>query len=427
MSRVPDHVLEQIRHSVSLADIITEDGVELRRKGRSLMAPCPFHDDKDPSFSVHPAKGFYNCFSCPASGDIFKWLEKKRGMSFVEALKYAAGRAGVDISEYLEPQRQRNVDPRAQELRELLAALHSLSTTTAAKLSPEEYPVKEANTAHLVDSGDLGRIPSKNAVRDHLSSLGFSKRSLHESGLVHGIDELEDNWVLWALTRSGRVWAGAPVHDPARTIGAKGAQSTGWVYPSGAIAEARIQEEAILTPDPHLYLWLRNLGLTNVFFAVGPDRERIMDKLPVKGVDPVLWIPPTREARVQAFEDALSLLSHHPRLRVAEIEAQETQKDAEQMCGHLRTLSDMAGTVFDWQYELMAEHDLFSTDEGRRTAADKLSRIVQSVQSPVEREAYRIEAESATNVRMEGLGVDVGGSQPDPPNEGKDRKPLATG
>ena len=72
--------------SITLLDLLREDGVKLTGKGLNRLALCPFHEDKDPSFSVEVEKGLYKCFGCGEQGDAVTYLEKKRGMTKRDAM-----------------------------------------------------------------------------------------------------------------------------------------------------------------------------------------------------------------------------------------------------------------------------------------------------------------------------------------------------
>ncbi|MBT8081377.1 MAG: DNA primase [Gammaproteobacteria bacterium] len=84
---------------VARADIIEVIGrrVQLKKAGREFKACCPFHDEKTPSFTVSPAKGFYHCFGCGAHGTAIGFLMEYDHMSFVEAVESLASAMGVDV------------------------------------------------------------------------------------------------------------------------------------------------------------------------------------------------------------------------------------------------------------------------------------------------------------------------------------------
>jgi hypothetical protein len=88
--------LERLRVSVDLVAEIQSAGVQLKKKGANLVGCCPFHAEKGPSFNVIPAKHFYKCFGCNASGDVIKFTMEHRKLPFPEAVRYLAGVARVE-------------------------------------------------------------------------------------------------------------------------------------------------------------------------------------------------------------------------------------------------------------------------------------------------------------------------------------------
>mgnify|MGYP001171685871 CR=1 FL=1 len=88
---------EKIRNEVSIVDTISEY-TKLKKTGSSWTGLCPFHNDKNPSFSVSEDKGLYNCFACGASGDIFKFIQEKQNLDFSEALHYLAEKHNIQLT-----------------------------------------------------------------------------------------------------------------------------------------------------------------------------------------------------------------------------------------------------------------------------------------------------------------------------------------
>jgi hypothetical protein len=81
--------VEEIKRRVPISAVIGET-LALRRDGRELVALCPFHAERTPSFTVNDAKSFFHCFGCGAHGDVFDWLEQTRGMTLPEAAQHLA-------------------------------------------------------------------------------------------------------------------------------------------------------------------------------------------------------------------------------------------------------------------------------------------------------------------------------------------------
>lgn len=106
---IPDAKISEIRERVSLAEVVGEY-VTLHKAGAGMKGVCPFHADSDPSFHVNPARGFFHCFGCGASGDVFAFVMRIEGIDFTEAATRLAGRAGVTL-----PERASSPEARSRE------------------------------------------------------------------------------------------------------------------------------------------------------------------------------------------------------------------------------------------------------------------------------------------------------------------------
>ena len=98
MARIPKEVVDQIIQTADIVEVVG-DFVQLKRKGQNLWAPCPFHNEKSPSFSVNPAKSLYKCFGCGKAGGVVQFVMDVEGTSYVEALKYLAKKYAIEIQE----------------------------------------------------------------------------------------------------------------------------------------------------------------------------------------------------------------------------------------------------------------------------------------------------------------------------------------
>ena len=103
-----DEAVETIRQRIDIVELVSRY-VKLKKVGSNYTGLCPFHAEKAPSFTVSPRKGFFHCFGCKASGDVFSFLMKIEGKDFPEVLQELADRAGVEL-----PQR-RPADIRGRE------------------------------------------------------------------------------------------------------------------------------------------------------------------------------------------------------------------------------------------------------------------------------------------------------------------------
>jgi DNA primase len=95
---ISDDKISEIRQAARISEFIAPH-VALKRRGRSLLGLCPFHNEKSPSFSVDDDRGFYHCFGCSASGNVFTFLMEHERLTFPEAVRKVASHYGIDVPE----------------------------------------------------------------------------------------------------------------------------------------------------------------------------------------------------------------------------------------------------------------------------------------------------------------------------------------
>ena len=97
MPRIRQADVDEVKARINIADIVGER-VALKSAGvGSLKGLCPFHDEKSPSFHVRPQVGYYHCFGCGESGDVYSFLREMDHVSFTEAVERLAGRIGYSL------------------------------------------------------------------------------------------------------------------------------------------------------------------------------------------------------------------------------------------------------------------------------------------------------------------------------------------
>ncbi len=181
--------VDDIKSRIDIVDIVSET-VQLRRTGKNYTGFCPFHSNtRTPAFVVFPETGTWRCFGqCNEGGDIFGFVMKKEGWDFAEALKYLAGRAGVELKP-LTPQEQTAVEEN-QVLRDLLEGAvtfyqHNLTNSAAGKQALDYLQQTRGLNDETIEAFGLGYAPeSWDATTLHLQSKGYTEKDLLDAGLV---------------------------------------------------------------------------------------------------------------------------------------------------------------------------------------------------------------------------------------------------
>ncbi|HEM3488999.1 TPA: DNA primase [Streptococcus suis] len=180
--------ITEIKQALNIVDVIGET-VALTKAGRNYVGLCPFHGEKTPSFNVIEDKQFYHCFGCGKSGDIFKFVEEVRGVSFADAAAILAEKAGfqVDITPSYH-QEEKRVSPH-QVLydihRDAAKFYHALLMTTKMGEEARAYLHQRGLTDDVIKTFQLGLAPAEQNILYQKLSGQYDEESLLNSGLFN--------------------------------------------------------------------------------------------------------------------------------------------------------------------------------------------------------------------------------------------------
>ena len=186
--RIPDEIIQQIRERVGIRDVVS-DYVTLKRTGASYKGLCPFHKEKTPSFNVHEGMQIFRCFGCGESGNVFGFLMKMEGLSFIEAVRKLAARAGLELPEVERTPEQR----KAEESRSRLFEVNGLAEAffqRQLRQHPQgkaglEYLQGRGLTAEEIERFHLGfALDSWDGLLNYLRGQGVPETTAHDAGLV---------------------------------------------------------------------------------------------------------------------------------------------------------------------------------------------------------------------------------------------------
>lgn len=190
MARVSKDFVDSVRNSVDIADVIGQY-VQLRPAGKSLMALCPFHDERTPSFSVDEKKQFFYCFSCHRGGDVFTFLEDLKNESFTDALTEVAQFGHVampaDWQEKNGAQDQHQSNSQYRRLVSLqqqsMELYHHVLMHTAAGEPARRYLKRRGMSQELIDQFHIGFAPEQRILKQYFDNKKVDYQLLRQSGL----------------------------------------------------------------------------------------------------------------------------------------------------------------------------------------------------------------------------------------------------
>ena len=197
------YFIDDLKDRADLVRII-EPYAALKKKGANWMGCCPFHDEKTPSFSVSPTKGFYKCFGCGKGGNAFTFLMEMEGLNFPEAVQRVAEMSGVPLPEPVDDKQFQKSKKNREEKKKLSDQVIELNQIALEFWETElQGKSKKANEAkaYLESRGiaeeiqkefHIGFSPdSWNALLDHLKEKGVDEKLTEQSGLV-SVNEEKD-------------------------------------------------------------------------------------------------------------------------------------------------------------------------------------------------------------------------------------------
>ncbi len=182
---IPQSFLDQLKMSCDIETIVSSY-VQLKRSGRTSKGLCPFHSEKTPSFVVyHDSESFY-CFGCGAGGDVISFIMRIENLSYIEALKFLADRAGIPFPEEEREDPSLRIKPLIYEINREAAHFYHNQLKADAGIPGREYLMGERKlTPKTITKYGLGFAPPGwDNLRSHLRKKGFSDEEMLAAAVV---------------------------------------------------------------------------------------------------------------------------------------------------------------------------------------------------------------------------------------------------
>lgn len=353
--------IDRLKAANPLEAVLADRGIELRRKGRVLVARCPFHEEKTASFTVTASKGLFHCFGCGARGDVFGFITKRDKVGFPRAMEILARRAGLDLKELMK-ERPMNGETHANganghghEVAQIEAA--ALDTATTRRLLGSVVEHYHRTFCERADAQDY--LKARGLVDSELLKawkVGYADGSLLKTLPKSG--EVRDGLVaLGVITAEGRELMGGcvvfPLLDPISAawvnLYGRGVKNDRHCYLPGPLRgvfnfhAARTAEEVILTESVIDACSFHQAGVRNSvpLYGINGFTGDHLDLLKREGVKRAVLALDNDEAGRRATE------SIKERLTAAGIEARSVEWP--------EGVKDANEVLVSWSAELLRE------------------------------------------------------------------------
>lgn len=189
MALVPPEIIEDVRIQTDIVSLVSEY-VKLEKRGRNYVGACPFHQERDPSFSVSPEKQIFYCFGCQAGGNVIKFLMLIEGLTFVESVRRLANRAGIyfpDLEKSRDDGRAAR-EERAWKAHDQAREFYHQYLLNGPEAAPaREYLRSRGLSREIIKEFKIGFAPpAGNALVAYLAGLKYRPQELLDFGLAGG-------------------------------------------------------------------------------------------------------------------------------------------------------------------------------------------------------------------------------------------------
>jgi len=185
MPKFSENTIQEIKNRLSIVDVVS-DYVLLSKKNNRYWGLCPFHNEKTPSFTVVEDKGFYHCFGCGKSGSIFDFIMEEEHLSYPEAVRYLAKKAGVELKQ--ETPQENIIRKEKESLQELYnkisQSFHFLLMKSKQGENARQYLESRKINKETQEKFLLGFAPTDESwLYRFLKKNNYSSELLKQSGL----------------------------------------------------------------------------------------------------------------------------------------------------------------------------------------------------------------------------------------------------
>ena len=183
---IPDEFIQELKNKTDIVDVVS-GYVQLKKHGKNMLGLCPFHSEKTPSFNVSTDKNFFHCFGCKASGDVITFIRRIENLDYIEAVKFLAQRAGLEVPEGrgqregLSRLRNRIYEANRAAARFYYRCLYAPNGQNAL-----DYLHNRGLTDKTIVHFGLGYSPSSRfELTNHLKNLGFTEDEIFTANLAN--------------------------------------------------------------------------------------------------------------------------------------------------------------------------------------------------------------------------------------------------
>ncbi len=410
MGLIPEDTVRQILDRVDIVDVISS-WLPLKRAGRNYKAPCPFHQEKTPSFVVNPDKQIFHCFGCGIGGNVVSFVMQQEQISFPEAMRLLADRCGVVIpqtdSHRSQKDKQREQILEATQLACQFYHRQLLSSRSEGAREARSYLKERGIHLEPVQEYQLGYAPDQwESLLIFLRDKGVPPDIMDKAGLIIPrqkqpgyYDRFRNRIIFPILDRRGRCLAfGARslekdnpakyINSPETVLYTKGHHLYGLNWAKDAIVQ---EDQAIVVEGYIDFITPFHAGIKNIVASLGTALTVEQIRILSRYTHNVFMLFDSDEAGEQAMMRSLDLLVEEGfNVRIATLAVGE-DPDSFIRKHSVRDFKDrlaQAETFFDFKLRVLLSRHNSQTIEGRAQISSDMLQTVAKFPNAVIRAEY---------------------------------------
>lgn len=420
--------LEELKYKCDIVEIVSQY-IPLQKKGGRYFGCCPFHNEKTPSFCVTQASGFYHCFGCGVSGDVVKFIMEMESISFYDAVKILADKAGMALPEFKADPMYAQKKEHSEVLRQIMrdAARYYRNNLTNEEKGREarEYLANRGINDDVSARYGLGLSLDYDSMTGYMRRKGYSIADLRECGLINGernSDAFANRIIVPIMNGMSEVIAfgGRIYHGETETAKYKNSTNTTLFDKSRTIyginfikkdkKESGGYKELILVEG---YMDVISLGAAGIRNAVAGMGTALTDgqARELKRLVPTVYLcyDGDNAGRKAAVKNVEPLIKCGLDVKVVSL---DNGKDPDETVrtdgyeGFMKKLSE-ALPVIEYKLKLCADAYNLNTVYGRAKYVNAAVRVLREVESRAEREVYFDSVSKLSGVSVASLESEI--------------------
>ena len=420
---LPPDFLERLRQRTDIEDVVS-GYVQLRRRGRMLVGLCPFHGEKTASFMVYKDTQSFFCFGCEMGGDAITFIKNIENLSYMEAAKFLAAKAGLPLPEdgyddRASKERKEILDACKEAARFFYAALQSPAGENAKK-----YITGRGLKEETIIKYGLGYAPDTwDSLYKHLRSKGFSDYILYKAALItktskgNFIDQFRNRLIFPIFDIRGNV-----VAFGGRDLGDRGPKYLNSaetpVYKKSQtlfamnIAKNSKKDHIILTEGYMDTISVHQAGFTEAVATCGTALTDEQANVISRYAKEVILAYDSDEAGQRATARATTILKKAGlEVKVLKLSGAKDPDEFIKKFGVIRfkNLLEGSDTAAAYEFGKMKEKFDISTDSGRIGYLNEAVAFIAKIPSSIEREVYASKIAEETGVAKATILLSVTG------------------